>query len=281
MRLWKPYHQGLWKQLPGGVYPFGLRAAKAEVLHRMGDFARLEDLCLKDLDKAEIGGLNAAYCLMKLGVLAAQKGDSENGRRKLNQALKLFQKGGEQQNAFYCRAFLVNVCIQQQRFAEAEAAASELAKEAEERGDRKALINALNLQGLVAMDQGQSEKAIVFLERKLELSKQLGLRAEQATTLGNMGCVRIDQKRYQEALQLILESLKICRAIGDPYAEYCTIYNLASAYEGMGRLREALASYRDDLKLARQLGDGPGEAQIMGDIARVESKINNAEKERA
>lgn len=267
----------LWAELPGGgFHPFGLRARKGEAMHRIGDFAGLERLCREDLEKGGGDGATAGQCLLKLGVLAAQKGDVDSGSHMLNQARELFRKNSDGENEFFCRTVMVNVCIQQRRFAEAETAAAEMAKEAEARGDRKALANVLNLLGLTAMDQGQGERALEYFNRKLEITRALGLKAEQATALGNIGCVRIDQKRYSEAVPLILESLAIYRSIGDLYAEYYTLYNLAKSYDGLGRLEDALACYRNDLELARQLGDRPGEQELLEDIARVEKSMKGA-----
>ncbi len=277
MRRWRRGYGTLWSVLPGGGYhPFGLRAEKGEVLHRLGDFAGLERLCREDLGRGGESGGTAAYCLMKLGVLAAQKGDSDSGQRMLSDALELFRRAGDGENAFFCRTVLVNVSLQQRRYAEAEAAALEMAAEAEAGGDHKALANVLNLLGLAAMEQGQGEKALGYFGRKLEMSRRLGLRADQATALGNMGCVRIDQKRHEDAVPLILESLAICRGIGDPYAEYYSFYNLATAYEGLGRLQDALSCYRSDLELSRQLGDKPGEKSLLEDIARVAGSMKEA-----
>jgi tetratricopeptide (TPR) repeat protein len=96
-----------------------------------------------------------------------------------------------------------------------------------------------------------------------------------------MGCVLHDQGRHQESLEHIVRAIAICRRTGDRYNEYYAVYNMGRAYEQLGRPADALRCYRQDLDMARQLGDGPGEQQIMGDIARVESKINNTEKERS
>lgn len=269
--------QMLWEVLPGGGhYPFGLRARMAEVLHRLGDFSGLERLCQEDLERGRGDDRVVGFCLMKLGTLAAQRGDGETGRDRLVRSLEHLERSGEEKNAFICRTALVNISLMQHRFAEAEVAANELASQAGGSDDHSVMGTVLNLQGLVAMEQGHSHRALEIFERKLEMARRHRLLTDQATALGNIARANHDLGRYAEAEAAIDESLTICRGIGDPYLEYYILYILAEAYEAQGKLTEAERCYREDLALARQLGDGPGAEQILGDIARVEKSMKGA-----
>jgi hypothetical protein len=50
VRRWKPCREPLWTELPGGGFrPFGLRARKVEVLHRIGDWDRATSMLEADL----------------------------------------------------------------------------------------------------------------------------------------------------------------------------------------------------------------------------------------
>jgi len=273
MGRWKPCREPLWTELPGGgFYPFGLRARKVEVLHRLGDFSGLERLCQEDLERGRGDDRVDGFCLMKLGTLAAQRGDGEAGRQRLVKALERFQRTGEPKNVFICRSALVNISIMERRFAEAEAAAAELASQAGGSDDHSVMGTVLNLQGLAAMEQGHSHRALEIFERKLEMARRHRLLTDQATALGNIARANHDLGRYAEAEAAIDESLAICRGIGDPYLEYYILYILAEAYEAQGKLTEAERCYRDDLALARQLGDKPGEQGLLEDIERVKEK---------
>lgn len=273
MRRWKPYREPLWTELPGGgFHPFGLRARKAEVLHRLADFPALERLCRVDLERGRGDDRVVGFCLMKLGTLAAQHGDLDSGRFQLETALELMRRTGDSENAFVCRTALVNVSILQRRFSEAELAAAEMASEAESAGNLKALASVLNLQGLAAMKQGLHQRALSFFGRKLELARSLGLMVDQAMAMGNIGQVYLKQKRFSEAATVIRESLDLCRRIGDLYSAYCVLYTLGEAYQGQGNLEEAERCFREDLEMARQLGDGPGEKDILRIIAGLQGK---------
>lgn len=270
MGRWRTGKKQLWSALPGGgFHPFGLRERKAETLHRLGDFSGLERLCQEDLERGRGDDRVAGFCLMKLGTLAAQRGDGGAGREKLTQALAVFRRSGETKNAFTCRCALINISIMQRRFEEAAEAADELAAENATSQDQAVLGSVLNLQGLVAMEQGRSQRALEIFERKLALARRHRLLTEQATALGNIARANHDLGRYDEAEAAINEALVLCRGIGDPYLEYYALYTLAEAYEAQGKLAEAERCYRDDLDLARQLGDRPGEQGLLEDIARV------------
>lgn len=274
MRRRRTYREPLWSELPGGgCYPFALREKKAETLHRLGNFDGLERLCQEDLERGRGDDRVTGFCLMKLGTLAAQRGDGEAGRERLARALELLERIGEEKNAFICRTALVNISIMQGRFAEAEAAADELASRFIGGDDHSVLGTVLNLQGLAAMEQGHSQRALEIFERKLEMARRHRLLTDQATALGNIARANHDLGRYAEAEAAIDESLAICRGIGDPYLEYYVLYILAEACEAQGKLAEAGRRYREDLALARQLGDRPGEQGLLEDIERVEKSM--------
>lgn len=265
--------QMLWDILPGGgYYPFGLSEKKGEVLHRLADFPALERLCREDLERCGESDPAAGFRLMKLGAMAAQHGDLDSSRIRLDKALELMRRTGDSENAFVCRTALVNVSVLQCRFSEAELAAAEMASEAESAGNLKALASVLNLQGLAAMKQGQHRQALWFFGRKLELARSLGLMVDQAMAMGNIGQVYLEQKRFSEAATVIRESLDLCRRIGDLYSAYCVLYTLGEAYQGQGDLGEAERCFREDLEMARQLGDGPGEQDILRIIAELQGK---------
>ncbi|MCU0607813.1 MAG: tetratricopeptide repeat protein [Candidatus Edwardsbacteria bacterium] len=258
----------LWTEVDGAFRPFGLRARQAEVLHRVGDWARLEAICRGDLDLAR-GDAERGFLLLKLGTLSAQRGDAESGGRMIDAALERYREAGHAEGIEQCRRAQLNILVSRGAFAEAMAAATRLLDEAAARGDEATVCEFLNVLGIACLEQHLHDDALGYFRRKLAIAERLGLPGDQLTALGNIGCVLHDQGRYREALEHIARSIAICRRTGDRFNEYYAVYNLGKAYEGLGQAADALRCYRDDLAMARQLGDGPGEATILEDLARV------------
>lgn len=259
---------GLWVRTGGAFHPFGLRARQAEVLHRIGDWARLEEICRGDLALAR-GDADRGFLLLKLGTLAAQRGDPATAATMIGEALARYRAAGHADGIEQCRRAQLNVMVSRGEYAGAMAAATQLLDEATARGDEATVCEFLNVLGVAFLEQRRHEDALGHFRRKLAIAERLGLPGDQLTALGNIGCVLHDQGRYGEALEHINRSVTICRRTGDRYNEYYAVYNLGKAYEGLGRFADALRCYREDLAMARQLGDNPGEATILEDIARL------------
>lgn len=260
---------GLWAQAAGGYHPFGLRARVAEVLHRAGGWARLEQLCRADLALAP-GDADRGFLLLKLGTLSAQRGDAAAAERIIGEALARYRAAGRADGIEQCRRAQLNILVSRGAFAEAMASATQLLDEAAARGDEAGVCEFLNVLGIACLEQHRHDEALGYFRRKLAIGERLGLPGDQLTALGNIGCVLHDQGRYGEALEHIARSIAICRRTGDRFNEYYAVYNLGKAYERLGRFPDARRCYQEDLVMARQLGDGPGEATILEDLARAD-----------
>lgn len=264
-RLW-------WKNFAGGrSYPFQLRAAKAEVLHRIGRWKELTVLLEQDLNRSQEYEVLSyqGRCLLKLGILDAQRGNFAGAGGKISKAFERYKLAGDGSGIYECRSAQTKIAINMEEYQKAKNLALELLSEARQKRDLKSESEMLNNLGLVCLRTGRGREALTYFSQKLELAKTLGDGGGRAQALGNIGCVYFSDKLYAEAAACDRESIEICRRMGDIYTEYFALYNLAKACEGMGLAGEALAHYRRDLEMARQLGDWPGEQDILEDIARV------------
>lgn len=261
-----------WMSFPAGqYYPFQLRAAKSDVLHRIGRWNELIAMLEKDLVRAREleTPLYQGRCMLKLGIIEAQRGSFAEAQAKTAMALGIYDKAGDGPGIYQCRSTLLKIASNLKEYAKAEKMALELLSEARLRQDRSSENEMLNNLGLVCLKMGRDKEALEYLNRKLELSKELGDEGGRASALGNIGGVYFAKGQYDKAAVCDRESIEISRRTGDVYAEYFALYNLAKACERMGKTDEALAYYRIDLEMARQLGDKPGEQDILEDMARV------------
>ena len=263
---------------PGGrFYPFQLRAAKSDVLHRIGRCNELIDMLEQDLVRAREleAPLYQGRCLLKLGILEAQRGKFTEAETKTALALGIYQTAGDGPGIYQCRSTLLKIASNLKEYEKAENMALELMSEARLKQDRTRESEMLNNLGLVCLKMGRDQEALEYLNRKLELSKEQGDEVGRASALGNIGGVYYAGRQYEKAVACDRESIEISRRTGDVYAEYFALYNLAKACEQMGKADEALAYYRRDLEMARQLGDEPGEQDILEDMARLQILISN------
>jgi tetratricopeptide (TPR) repeat protein len=259
----------------GRFYPFQLRAAKSEVLHRIGRWQELTAILVQDLAQAQEQEVatHQGRCLLKLGIIDAQRGNFAEAGVKTANALGIYEKAGDGPGMFQCRSTLLKIASNLTEYEKAENMALELMSEARLKHDRSSENEMLNNLGLICLKTGRWQEALGYLNQKLEMSKGLGDESGRASALGNIGSVYYNNQQYPEAETYDKESIAISRRLGDIYSEYFAVYNLAKACEQMGRAEEALRHYRRDLEMARQLGDGPGELVILEDLERV-----NAEK---
>lgn len=268
-----------WLSFPGGsFYPFQLRAAKSDVLHNIGKWTELTRMLEQDLIKAQELGAAVYHgrCLLKLGIIDAQRGNFASAEVKIAKSLGIYQIAGDDPGVFQCRATLIKIATNLTEYEKAEEMALELLSEARQKQDLSDESDMLNNLGLICLKTGRWQESLEYLNKKLEMSKALGDERGRANALGNIGSIYYRREQYFEAAARDRESIDISRRIGDVYSEYFALYNLAKACEQMGRKEEALAHYQRDLEMARQLGDGPGEKTLLDDMVKLQALISNS-----
>lgn len=122
------------------------------------------------------------------------------------------------------------------------------------------------------MNQGRGEEARSHLYRALELHRQSGDRALEASTLGSLGilCYRLGQ--FPEALRHFTRAASLC-AGHDPHSEGVLRTNIGIALTPLGRIDEALDHYRQGLALSRQAGNADGESCVLADLGDAHRRL--------
>lgn len=252
-------------------YPFQLRAAKSDVLHRIGQWKELTEMLEQDLAKAlefEISEYQGR-CLLKLGIVDAQRGNFSGAGERIGRAQEKYRQAGDGSGVFECRSARTKIAINLEEYQTAESMALELLSEARQNKSMSEESEMLNNLGLICLKTGRGREALEYFSQKLELTETLGDGGGRAQALGNIGCLYFSDGLYAEAAACDKKTIEICRRMGDVYTEYFALYNLAKVCEAMGLTGEAMAHYRRDLEMARQLGDGPGEQVILEDLERL------------
>jgi len=217
--------------------------------------------------------------LMKQGELLCRRQEFEEGERMLRQALEMAKEFGNELLRERVEDKLAGAYLFTKRFDEAEAIVDRLCSLAEGRGNEPSLGLFLNQKATIALERGQIKQAISLIKRRINIAKKYGNPRDLAHGYLTLGGIYGASAKYKISYHYSRLSAGLCRKIGDIFMRYNAVYNMALACDRLGLDQEALAYYYEDLEMARQLGDGPGEAQILKDIAQVKEKIKVSKEE--
>ena len=101
---------------------------------------------------------------------------------------------------------------------------------------------------------GEPQRALEYFGQALPITREVGDRAAEATTLNNIGLVYDGLGEPQRALEYYGQALPIRREVGDRAGEAVTRYNVAMIYRAQGELDRAVAELEQVVELDRQVG---------------------------
>ena len=138
-----------------------------------------------------------------------------------------------------------------------------------ELGDRASIALALLNLGVVALDQGDYERALALHEQSLALARDLGDRWGIAAALGNLGAMAMEQGLYERAAPLLEECVALLREQGDTGGVAIGLHNLAYLEREQGAYGRAATRYAESLAMFQALDDGDGIANCLDGLAGV------------
>ncbi len=145
---------------------------------------------------------------------------------------------------------------------------------------------ALNSLGIIKNLQGKYEEAIwgrgtkvprppdllpqiAFLEKGLELAREIDDPDSEAVALGSLAQAYHFQKDYDKSIEYLQQRLAIADEIKDPRGKSIALGNLGNAYHAQGKLSQALKYHEQSWEIARQIEDIRQEANALGSIGLV------------
>ncbi|MBL7911052.1 MAG: tetratricopeptide repeat protein [Bacteroidia bacterium] len=103
--------------------------------------------------------------------------------------------------------------------------------------------------------RGNVEEAILYWERSLKISEEIGNKLEAAYTLGSIAYVYTTQHDYQKAIDIYLRNLDFYLKIGNK-AKIADMYNnLGVMNRQLGNVNDAFKYWERCLKMQEELGD--------------------------
>lgn len=114
--------------------------------------------------------------------------------------------------------------------------------------------------GVLSVVQGDFAAATRFLEKSLQLYRQVGDKARMAFALTAAGVAAHDQGAYARASALYGESLALNREIGDKVGTMLALNNWGNIAREQGDYARAQTLFKESLALAQEIGDKRGTA---------------------
>ncbi len=188
----------------------------------------------------------------KLGHVHQRRGEWELAESHFQAALAAVQFPGEQ-------ACLLADCSLTAFRRGDQPRALALGKEAltlaETTGDTAALMQALNVLGMLARVQADLAGARHCLERSLSLAEKEGEVDQQAAVLNNLALVEAAAGNTDEALVCFQKALRLCQTFGDRHREAALHNNLADLYHQMGQQEAAMVALKTAVIIYADIGD--------------------------
>jgi tetratricopeptide (TPR) repeat protein len=99
------------------------------------------------------------------------------------------------------------------------------------------------------------------------ISRELGDRETEATSLSDLGDAYLNLNQIEGAVGCYTESLAIQRDIGDRHGQAATLRRLARAIQRSGDARRAVELLSDALRLCEELGDHTEASEVKASLA--------------
>jgi tetratricopeptide (TPR) repeat protein len=106
----------------------------------------------------------------------------------------------------------------------------------------------------------KDSNALAYLERALNIFRELNDKRGIAATLNNQSGLYVDANEFAKALGVASESLKFFEELKDTEAIGAIINRIGVVYERQSDFRTALDHYLKALAIRQQIGDKPGTA---------------------
>ena len=149
-----------------------------------------------------------------------------------------------------------------------------------ELGDKRDISAALNNLGMLANDSGDSGAALAYYEESLALKQALGDKRGLATTMLNLGLLQRNRRNYAEAHQQLEESLKLFRQLGDKRNIAAALNNLGEINLLEGVYAPAIKLLEESITLLQEVGDKRSQAIARGILGQIRLVVGEYEAAR-
>ena len=212
----------------------------------------------KTLNKTVNSPVTYGYLVLTEAYLTKEKGQKEEGKKMVEQAIKVFESGKNKDylgQAYYELAtyYDYNDSVQ---FSKRIALIQESIDAFQQAGDpKRKAMSLVALGDLYTQNISDFPNSILALKQALAIYDSLKYQNLQGVYV-LLGVVYQNQTDYPQALFYLLKALKSARSTKDSSMQLCQIYNhLGIVYYYIDRLDVAVKYYNDALDIARKYND--------------------------
>ncbi|MDZ8031603.1 tetratricopeptide repeat protein [Nostoc sp. DedSLP04] len=145
-------------------------------------------------------------------------------------------------------------------------------------GDRNGEGSSLIGLGNAYNSLGQYQRAIEFSQQSLEIKREIGDRNGEGNSLINLGNAYNSLGQYQGAIEFHQQSLEIAREIGDRNGEGTSLNNLGNAYDSLGQYQGAIEFHQQSLEIAREIGNRNGEGNSLNNLGNAYNSLGQYQR---
>lgn len=245
----------------------GDRAGQGGVLNRMGwlylsqsDWTKAKEplqqaiVLLRTPNPTQEERYQEADTVSLQGAIAVLESRTEDGRKLLEEALKLSQASENRRAEANTLSFRGTWFSQQKNYEQAIAAyqqADQIYQQIGRAIDRIIIFSSLHSVYVQLKQYPNAQKVLI---QGVELARKFDSKKQLASMLNSLGELQASElKQPKEGIQTLEEALRITREIGDRTTELEVLFHLSSAYPKVNQYDKAIASLKIALTINRDL----------------------------
>lgn len=257
----------LQSQAPAAQAAAGL--VRAEAAARRGPARRAERLVTEALARLPEDAPPALQIRL-LQVLAHTKEDTgrfDEAVRLRQQLITLADRVGPGWRRAEARARLAGSLLAAKQNDQASALNQEALAMARKEGDASAEIRALNIEGILLGDSGDTAGMLRSMTLTTEVARRAGARHEETLALANTADYYLRAGDFNTALRLAREALPLSRELADPNSESVALANIGLALISLQQRDEGLATIRQAMAIDERTGALANLAGLQEEVA--------------
>jgi predicted ATPase/class 3 adenylate cyclase len=245
-----------------------------QVLELTGKWAEAAEVYKQGLELARQAGdlLAQARCQSAIGDLHRKQGMYDDAMAWLEQAQAAFQALGDEAGVGQVLHIEGTVAAQQGNPQRARQLYGASLDVRRKLDDRPQIANSLNNLGIVARSLDDLELARRLYEESLEIRRALNDRRAIAVSLNNLGNLALQQHNAAEARTRLEEAVSLQREVGDKHYLANALNNLGNVARDQGDVEAARSLYGESLALNRELGDMWQTAYLLEDVGLLAAR---------
>ena len=203
------------------------------------------------------------------GALYQHQGFYQHAIAALERGLEIFERLEMPDEQIFCLVNLANAIRHQGRNDEAEQLAQRGLALSKAIGERRGMVQSLQMLGILRYWTGDLEQTEALLEESLALARELGDQRLIMAPLNNLGDAACHRGDYNKAQRMFEECLALSRDLDDQFNVAIHLNNLGTVFHLLEQYPQAGTFYQESLTICRQIGDQNGQAIALSNLGEI------------